>query len=156
MICLHLKLKRRITVREVKDSVFSVQRLALVAFLLLTATAFAGEPCRRGMVASAHPLATQAGSDALKSGGNTIGVAVAVGLTLGFVDGHNSGIGGGCFMLIRRVNGEFVALDGREMAPAAATPTCLSATAKPTPNSARPVRSPVKSPAKRRCLNMRV
>ena len=46
---------------------------------------------------------------------------MAVALTLGVVDGHNSGIGGGCFMLIRRANGEFVALDGRETAPAAAT-----------------------------------
>ncbi len=75
----------------------------------------------RGIVASVHPLATQAGIDAMKSGGNAIDAAVAVALTLGVVDGHNSGIGGGCFMLIRRANGEFVALDGREMAPAAAT-----------------------------------
>lgn len=74
-----------------------------------------------GIVASVHPLATQAGIDAMKSGGNAIDAAVAVGLTLGVVDGHNSGIGGGCFMLIRRANGEFIALDGREMAPAAAT-----------------------------------
>jgi gamma-glutamyltranspeptidase/glutathione hydrolase len=74
-----------------------------------------------GMVASAHPLATQAGVNALKSGGNAIDAAVAVGLTLGVVDGHNSGIGGGCFMLIRRANGEFIAIDGREKAPATAS-----------------------------------
>ena len=74
-----------------------------------------------GMVASGHPLATQAGVNVLKSGGNAIDAAVAVGLTLGVVDGHNSGIGGGCFMLIRRANGDFVAIDGREKAPAAAT-----------------------------------
>ena len=59
--------------------------------------------------------------NALKSGGNAIDAAVAVGLTLGVVDSHNSGIGGGCFMLIRLANGKFVAIDGREMAPAAAT-----------------------------------
>lgn len=82
----------------------------------------AGEPIfSHGMVSSAHPLATQAGVDVLKAGGNAIDAAVAVGLTLGVVDGHNSGIGGGCFMLIRRANGEFVAINGREMAPAAAT-----------------------------------
>ena len=74
-----------------------------------------------GMVASGHPLATQAGLDALKSGGNAIDAAVAVGLSLGVVDGHNSGIGGGCFLLIRLASGEFVAIDGRERAPAAAT-----------------------------------
>ena len=74
-----------------------------------------------GMVASGQPIATQAGLNILKSGGNAIDAAVAVGLTLGVVDTHNSGIGGGCFMLIRLANGRFVAIDGREMAPAAAT-----------------------------------
>jgi gamma-glutamyltranspeptidase/glutathione hydrolase len=74
------------------------------------------------MVASGHPRATQAGLNVLKAGGNAIDAAVAVGLTLGVVDVDNSGIGGGCFMLIRRANGEFVTLDGREVAPAAATP----------------------------------
>ncbi|MBI5773680.1 MAG: gamma-glutamyltransferase [Verrucomicrobia bacterium] len=75
----------------------------------------------KGIVASVHPLATQAGVNAMKNGGNAIDAAVATALTLGVVDGHNSGLGGGCFMLIRRANGEFIALDGREMAPAAAT-----------------------------------
>jgi gamma-glutamyltranspeptidase / glutathione hydrolase len=75
----------------------------------------------RGMVSSGHPLATEAGLNILKSGGNAIDAAVAVGFTLGVVDSHNSGIGGGCFMLIRLANGKLVAIDGREMAPAAAT-----------------------------------
>ena len=43
--------------------------------------------------------------------------AVAAALTLGVVDGFNSGIGGGCFMLIRKPNGTFMAIDGRETAP---------------------------------------
>lgn len=73
-----------------------------------------------GIVASVHPLATQAGIEAMRGGGNAIDAAVAVALTLGVVDGHNSGIGGGCFMLIRLADGGFIALDGREMAPAAA------------------------------------
>ena len=75
----------------------------------------------RGIVSSVNPLATEAGLNVLKSGGNAIDAAVAVGFTLGVVDTHNSGIGGGCFMLIRLANGKFVAIDGREMAPAAAT-----------------------------------
>ncbi|MEI9894966.1 MAG: gamma-glutamyltransferase, partial [Chthoniobacter sp.] len=74
-----------------------------------------------GAVASVNPLATRAGLEVLKSGGNAIDAAVAVGVTLGVVDGHNSGLGGGCFLLIRRANGEIVAIDGREMGPAAAT-----------------------------------
>jgi gamma-glutamyltranspeptidase/glutathione hydrolase len=73
------------------------------------------------MVASGHPVATDAGLDVLKNGGNAVDAAVAVALTLGVVDGDNAGIGGGCFMLIRRANGEFVAIDGRETAPARAT-----------------------------------
>src|SRR5688572_12288055 len=77
---------------------------------------------QRGMVATVHPLATQAGIDALKRGGNAIDAAVAAGLILGVVDGHNSGIGGGCIMTIRLANGRFVTVDGREMAPLAATP----------------------------------
>ena len=74
-----------------------------------------------GFVASVQPLATQAGLDALKAGGNAIDAAAAVALTLGVVDGHNSGIGGGCFFLARLANGTFIALDGRETAPAKAT-----------------------------------
>jgi gamma-glutamyltranspeptidase/glutathione hydrolase len=73
------------------------------------------------MVATVNPLATEVGLNILKSGGNAIDAAVAVGFTLGVVDTHNSGIGGGCFLLIRRSNGKIVAIDGREMAPAAAT-----------------------------------
>ncbi|HWA97940.1 MAG TPA: gamma-glutamyltransferase, partial [Pirellulales bacterium] len=64
--------------------------------------------------------ATDAGMAMLRSGGNAFDAAVATALTLGVVDGHNSGIGGGCFLLARLADGTFVALDGREMAPAAA------------------------------------
>jgi gamma-glutamyltranspeptidase/glutathione hydrolase len=66
-------------------------------------------------------LATEAGIATLKSGGNAVDAAVAVALTIGVVDGADAGIGGGCFMLIRRADGTLVALDGRETAPAAAT-----------------------------------
>ncbi|MBC7856093.1 MAG: gamma-glutamyltransferase, partial [Pirellulaceae bacterium] len=75
----------------------------------------------KGMVASVHPLATDAGVAALKRGGNAIDAAIATALTLGVVDGHNSGIGGGCFILIRCADGYVAAIDGRETAPAAAT-----------------------------------
>src|SRR5262245_12389297 len=103
-----------------------IQKIFLVgayAFLVvITACAANNESqLKRGMVSSVHPLATEAGLNVLKSGGNAIDAAVAVGLTLGVVDADNSGIGGGCFMLIRLANGKFVAIDGREMAPAAST-----------------------------------
>ena len=75
----------------------------------------------KGMVASVHPLATDAGIAALQRGGNAVDAAIAVGLTLGVVDARNSGLGGGCFILIRRADGKLVAIDGREKAPAKAT-----------------------------------
>ncbi len=77
---------------------------------------------KRGMVATVHPLATDAAVAVFRNGGNAIDAAVAAGLTLGVVDGYNSGIGGGCFILIRAADGRIAAIDGREMAPAAATP----------------------------------
>jgi gamma-glutamyltranspeptidase/glutathione hydrolase len=96
---------------------------SLLALLCLVAhvTAETVAHGTHGAIASVNPLATQAGMDVLKNGGNAIDAAIAVGVTLGVVDSHNSGIGGGCFLLIRRANGEFVAIDGREMAPSAAT-----------------------------------
>jgi gamma-glutamyltranspeptidase/glutathione hydrolase len=90
------------------------------AICAANANAFADAPTH-GMVASVNPIATQAGLNALKSGGNAIDAAVAIGLTLGVVDTHNSGIGGGCFMLVHLANGTNVCIDGREMAGAAAT-----------------------------------
>ncbi|HWY76878.1 MAG TPA: gamma-glutamyltransferase, partial [Verrucomicrobiae bacterium] len=73
-----------------------------------------------GMVATVDPLATEAAITVLKQGGNAIDATVAAALTLGVVNGYNSGIGGGCFMLIRRADGSVIAIDGRETAPAAA------------------------------------
>ena len=95
-------------------------------FLILLAVTAAMSPLRaavaeRGMVATVHPLATRAGVEAMRHGGNAIDAAVAAALMLGVVDGHNSGIGGGCFMLIRLADGRFIAIDGRETAPKAAT-----------------------------------
>ncbi len=74
-----------------------------------------------GMVATVRPIATEAGVAAFRAGGNAVDAAVAAALTLGVVDGYNSGIGGGCFILIRLADGRFIAIDGRETAPALAT-----------------------------------
>ncbi len=75
------------------------------------------------MVAAANPLATQAGYDVLKAGGTAMDAAVAVQLMLNLVEPQSSGIGGGAFLLYW--NAETKSLetyDGRETAPAAATP----------------------------------
>lgn len=78
------------------------------------------ESFARFAIATVHPLATDAGIDAFRSGGNAIDAAIAAALTLGVVDGHNSGIGGGCFIVIRAADGSVTCIDGREMAPAKA------------------------------------
>src|SRR6266571_4765146 len=103
---------------------FSRHALAWLAVALLCAPLVqAGEQAHggRGIVATVNPLATDAAVETFKNGGNAIDAAVAAALTLGVVDGHNSGIGGGCFILIRLADGRFVAIDGRETAPAGAT-----------------------------------
>lgn len=99
---------------------FSFSSLALffVFSFSLRADLASGE---HGAVASVNEIASRAGIEAMQHGGNAVDAAVAVALTLGVVDGFNSGIGGGCFILIRQPNGKFLAIDGREMAPAAAT-----------------------------------
>jgi gamma-glutamyltranspeptidase/glutathione hydrolase len=91
------------------------------AWLIVVVTPLLWAGDRRGAVATVHPLATRAGLEAMTAGGNAIDAAVACALTLGVVDGHNSGLGGGCFLLVRLADGRTVAVDGREMAPAAAT-----------------------------------
>lgn len=114
---------------------FSAPILLALALLLLPARAPAA--ATHGMVAAGHPLATDAGLAVLKAGGNAIDAAVAVALTLGVVDGDNSGLGGGCLMLIHRADGSLVALDGREMAPAAATRDMFLRAGRARPELAR-------------------
>ena len=99
-------------------------RLVLAFFLLcrlVSTCPGAAATGQQGIAATVHPLATEAAIQTMKSGGNAIDAAVAAALMLGVVDGHNSGIGGGCFMVVRLANGSVVAIDGRETAPAAAT-----------------------------------
>ena len=92
--------------------------MALRCLLLLLLALPLGQAAEKtGAVVTVHPLATKAAEHAFIQGGNAVDAAVAAALTLGVVDGFNSGIGGGCFMLIRKPDGTFVAIDGRETAP---------------------------------------
>lgn len=88
---------------------------------------------RHFMVAAAHPLATRAGDEILRAGGNAIDALVAVQLVLGLVEPQSSGLGGGAFLLYHDAGtNRLVAYDGRETAPAAARPDrFLDAAGKP-------------------------
>jgi len=73
-------------------------------------------------VASAHPLATEAGLRVLENGGNAFDAAVAVSAALAVVEPAGSGFGGGGFWLLHRASdGKQVMIDGREQAPQAAS-----------------------------------
>jgi gamma-glutamyltranspeptidase/glutathione hydrolase len=81
------------------------------------------EHAPRGMVASVHVLASQAGVEMMKAGGNAVDAAVATAFTLAVVHPFAGNIGGGGFMLLRLNSGETHFIDFREKAPAAATET---------------------------------
>jgi len=78
---------------------------------------------RRFMISAANPLATQAGYDILKAGGSAVDAAIAAQLVLNLVEPQSSGIGGGAFLVYYDAGTQKVTtFDGRETAPAAATP----------------------------------
>ncbi|MDX2158076.1 MAG: gamma-glutamyltransferase family protein [Hyphomicrobiaceae bacterium] len=96
----------------------------------------AGPPqmARKFMVATANPLATRAGADALRDGGTAVDAAIAVQLVLGLVEPQSSGLGGGAFLLHSDAGtGKLVAYDGREAAPAAAKLDRFVAKGRPLP-----------------------
>jgi gamma-glutamyltranspeptidase / glutathione hydrolase len=74
-----------------------------------------------GMVVSNSRLASEAGVEILKAGGNAVDAAVATGFALAVTHPTAGNIGGGGFMNIRMADGRSMTLDYREMAPLAAT-----------------------------------
>ena len=72
---------------------------------------------KNGAVSSTSRLASAAGIDIMKKGGNAFDAIVATGFTLAVTSPSNGNIGGGGFMVARTTNGEIVTLDFREKAP---------------------------------------
>jgi gamma-glutamyltranspeptidase/glutathione hydrolase len=102
---------------------------ALAAILVGSAAAQTAGPVRASeqLVVSANPHASEAGRAILRAGGGAVDAAIAVQLVLTLVEPQSSGIGGGAFMLVysaptRGDQGGITAYEGRETAPAAATP----------------------------------
>ena len=95
--------------------------IVAVAIACAALTSWAGEARGKGgAVASRSPLATEVGVDVLRRGGNAVDAAVAVGFALAVTHPSAGNLGGGGFMVIRLANGDVVANDHREKAPARA------------------------------------
>lgn len=107
--------------RLLKPSAARRPALLLCYCLGLFALPAAAQSIKQAAVATAHPAATQAGIEILRQGGNAFDAAAAVTASLGVVEPHGAGLGGGGFWLIHRASdGRQVMIDGREKAPLAA------------------------------------
>jgi gamma-glutamyltranspeptidase/glutathione hydrolase len=100
----------------------------LLLSFVCTTLCFAGggmqpERAQHGMVASVQELASQAGVDMMKAGGNAIDAAVATSFALAVVHPTAGNLGGGGFMLVRMNDGSTHFVDFREKAPGKATST---------------------------------
>src|SRR4051812_15405863 len=84
---------------------------------------------------AANPLAAQAGLNVLKRGGSAVDAAIAIQAMLSLVEPQSSGLGGGAFMTYYDArSGKIIVYDGREVAPAQATPGMfLDANGQPLP-----------------------
>ncbi|NUR22434.1 gamma-glutamyltransferase [Frateuria sp.] len=111
-------------------------RVLLLSLLLTCGSAYATDPPSQvahapaavaqaqkpghAAIASANFLATNAGLEVIKAGGNAFDAAVAVASTLSVVEPESSGLGGGFMAVLRRASdGREVFIDAREVAPAA-------------------------------------
>lgn len=98
-------------------------RRAVLALLLLLPIAALAQPASRHMVVAPNPHAAEAGREVLREGGSAVDAAIAAAVMLTLVEPQASGIGGGGLMLtLDAATGRMQAWDGREAAPAAATP----------------------------------
>ncbi|HXM69237.1 MAG TPA: gamma-glutamyltransferase [Candidatus Acidoferrum sp.] len=97
--------------------------LLLMAAMAVARANSSTEPvhAQHGIVVSVHELASRAGVEMMKAGGNAIDAAVATGFALAVVHPAAGNLGGGGFMLVRMADGGTHFIDYREKAPAAAT-----------------------------------
>jgi gamma-glutamyltranspeptidase / glutathione hydrolase len=131
MITRHVRVRRSVLILSI----------AILALASPPATAQVKQPTARGTggaVATVDVLASEAGLDVLRAGGNAVDAAVAAAAVLGVTEPFSSGIGGGGFMVIRRADGLVTTIDHRETAPATMHPESFFENGAPLPfNDAR-------------------
>ena len=99
-----------------------------------TVATTAQAPARGPFVSAANPLAVEAGMRVLARGGSAVDAAVAVQAVLGLVEPQSSGLGGGAFMMFYDADTSAITVyDGRETAPASATPELFYENGRPLP-----------------------
>jgi gamma-glutamyltranspeptidase / glutathione hydrolase len=93
-------------------------RLVLVWVVVCFTIVIGRGEAQQSAIASAHPLATQAGLSVLERGGNAFDAAIAVAAALAVVEPYSSGLGGGGFFLLHRAaDARSIMIDARETAP---------------------------------------
>lgn len=119
-----LKIAARSGLAAALVSLVFAQEVSQSGLRLEAARAMVAQPARaqRAMVASVHELATQAGLDVLKKGGNAIDAAVAVAFVLGVVHPEAGNLGGSGYMLLRTAQGQIKAIDYAGTAPTGSKP----------------------------------
>jgi len=115
-----------------------MRRLTILLAFVLCLDLSARQPvrARHAMVVAQEPLASDAGVEVLKRGGNAVDAAVAVGFALAVTHPSAGNLGGGGFMLIRLADGRTTFIDFRERAPEKSSHDMyLDANGKPTRDS---------------------
>ncbi|HZQ52789.1 MAG TPA: gamma-glutamyltransferase [Bryobacteraceae bacterium] len=95
--------------------------LAVVPLFLSVSSAKEPVQAKHGMVVAQEPIAADVGLAVLKSGGNAVDAAVAVGFALAVTHPVAGNLGGGGFLLVRMANGKATFFDFRERAPGKAS-----------------------------------
>ncbi|MDZ8029012.1 MAG: gamma-glutamyltransferase [Nostoc sp. DedQUE11] len=126
-----------LTFAKPKRVAIAIFSFSVLLYSQVASAAFTPLRSKKGMVVSAHPLASEAGISMLRKGGNAVDAAVATTFAISVVEPFSAGIGGGGFLLMHsQKTGEMKALDFRERAPLKATRNMyLDAQGKVRPNA---------------------